>query len=195
MKALASPNPSLRSGSGQGRAPVLSQVGLRSLLPMAIRKDCHSPAFYRTGEERHAVPRPGIPWRRERPRPSPSQRHGIPRRSAPRDDISFQQRRVHQSGHRPRSGVTMLPINCRPRCHSPAFGRTGEERHAVPRRACPVSEQSERAGESRGAGSAVAWHWQRLCHRPRNATGSLAAPRLRRGFAQDDSPFQELCVH
>ena len=53
---------------------------------------------------------------------------------------------------------SLLPVTCRPRCHSPACGRTGEERHAVPRR-----------GESRGTGSAAAW-------RPRSATGSLACP-------------------
>ena len=83
------------------------------LLPRNNRKSCHSPAFGRTGEERHEVPRRGIPRRRERGCVAPSQRYGIPRfaRLSCRrqgDDVSFEQLRVHQPSHRPPSGV-MLP--------------------------------------------------------------------------------------
>ena len=84
----------------------LVATGFFASLPMNDRTDCRSPAFGSTGEKQQAVPRRGIPRRKERGCVAPSQRHGIPRFA--RDDISFQQLRVHQPSHSPRLGAAML---------------------------------------------------------------------------------------
>ena len=98
----------LEGGGPASRGPALRPVsGTASLDAPRVITTVPPAAWSRDAQNPHE-PRRGIPRRRERGCVPPSQRYGIPRFA--RDDISFEQLRVHHPSHRPRPGVAMLAM-------------------------------------------------------------------------------------